>query len=104
MENGEPKEKEIPDDEVGGSDFIKTYYERKPCEFMGIVVGFETVILTAELYLDFSCGDCCGHYREEFFANKEPKEQIKCARVYFGCNKSRLVPIESMRIEEEQDE
>lgn len=95
--DGEEGCREIPDDEVGGSDFVKTYYERVAKDFVGIVVGFELLTVTAELFLDFYEDE----YRDIYFANKTPKEQVKCAKVYFGCNRSRYVPMDDMVILQE---
>lgn len=91
-EDGEAKEKEVPDDEWGGSDFIKTYYERTAKEFVGIVVGGEMVTAKAMLYLDYN-DYTGGEYVVEY-----PTEQIKCAKVYYGYNKSRFVPLDSLTI------
>lgn len=84
----------IPNEDVGGSDFIKTYYELKEKRFTGVVVGFELVVVKAELYLDYYEDG----YSEGYFVNKHPVEQVKCARVFFGCNRSRLVPMDKMVI------
>ena len=84
----------IPDGDIGGSDFIKTYYEPKEKRFTGVVAGFELVTVKAELYLDHYEDD----YRSSYFVNKRPVEQVKCARVLFGCNRSRLVPMDKIAI------
>lgn len=91
-ERGMPIDKKIPDEDVGGSDFIKTYYELKEKRFAGVVVGFELVTVKAELFLDFYEDN----YSEGYFVNRHPVEQVKCAKVYFGCNKSRYVPMDDM--------
>lgn len=93
-EGKEDKEREIPPEDFGGSDFIKTYYERTEKDFTGIVVGFDLVTTKAELYMD--CSDDERGYRE--WVAKSPKEQIKCARVYYGCNRSRMVPLDCITI------
>ncbi len=97
-EDGEYKEKEVPPEDFGGSDFIKTYYERTEKDFTGIVVGFDLVTTKAELYMDCS-DDECGYYE---WVAKNPKEQIKCARVYYGCNRSRMVPLDDITILKEK--
>lgn len=89
----------IPDEDVEGSDFIKTYYELKEKLFTGVVVGFELATVKAELFLD-SYDD---GYNEGYFVNKRPAEQVKCARVFFGCNRSRLVPMDKMVVLKEGD-
>lgn len=93
-EDSECKTKEVPPEDFGGSGFVKTYYERAEKKFTGIVVGFELVTTKAELYVD--CNEDQTGYCE--WVAKDPKEQIKCAKVYFGCNRSRYVPLDDMRV------
>lgn len=88
------KSQVIPDDEIGGSDFVKTYYERVAKDFVGIVVGFELLTVTAELFLDYYQDD----YGESYYASKRPREQVECAKVYFGCNRSRYVAMDDIEI------
>lgn len=89
--------KEVEDYD-GALDFLKTYYERKDKEFVGIVVGMKMVRVTAYLYADTEC-DWRGH--EYIRIGRQDKEVVKCALVYYGCNKSRLVPMGDMEIMQE---
>ena len=44
-------------------------------------------------------GEPCGEY-----VGRDVKDVIKCARVYYAPNKSRLVPLEDLEIVEEEKE
>lgn len=88
--------KEVEDCD-GSLDFLKTYYEYREKEFVGIVVGMKMVVVSAYLYVDFACDQ----YREWTYVGKHINEQRKCALVYYGCNKSRLVPMDCLKIMEE---
>lgn len=90
---------DIPDEDVGGSEFIKTYYAKTAKEFVGIVVGFELLTVRAELFLDFYDDS----YSTSYYANKNPTEQVKCAKVYYGCNRSRYVPMDCMKVVKENE-
>ncbi|MBQ9437609.1 MAG: hypothetical protein IJU50_04695 [Lachnospiraceae bacterium] len=96
LENGKNQEREIPGEDSGGSDFIKTYYERAAKEFAGVVVGFEMVTTKAMLYLDHN--DCT----DNDYVDKHPTEQVKCARVYYGCYRSWLVPLDGLVVLQEE--
>lgn len=88
-------EKEV-EEICGDLDFLKTYYERTERNFVGVVVGMKMVSVSAYLYVDtvFDIEGCdIGEY-----IGREVKERKKCALVYFGCNKSRLVPLEDLEI------
>ena len=77
-------------------EFLKTYYQRTEKLFAGIVVGIKDVAVTAWLYvdemLDFH-GEPYGEY-----VGKDVKDVIKCAHVYYAPNKSRLVPLEDLKL------
>ncbi len=81
-------------------EFLKTYYQRIEKQFVGIVVGIKDVAVTAWLYVDERLdwyGEPCGEY-----VGRDVKDVIKCARVYYAPNKSRLVPLEDLEITEEE--
>lgn len=82
----------------GALDMLKTYYERTEKEFVGVVVGMKMVTVTGFIYADTDYV----HGREYTYVGKQPKDKVKCALVYYGCNKSRLVPIEDIEIVEEE--
>lgn len=88
--------KEVEDYD-GSLDFLKTYYEYREKEFVGIVVGMKMIVLSAYLYVDTACDP----YQEYTYVGKQIHEQRKCALVYYGCNKSRLVPMDCLEIMEE---
>lgn len=88
--------KEVEDFD-GNLDFLKTYYQYTEKEFVGIVVGMKMVVVSAYLYVDTASGP----YREETYVGRQVHEQRKCALVYYGCNKSRLVPMDCLEIMEE---
>ena len=74
-------------------------YEFVEKEFEGICVG---VFLknTKREYID--CSECENYYgygtREEYYVRTNLTEPIPVAKVYYGNNKSRLVPIERIKI------
>ncbi len=88
--------KEVEDCD-GNLDFLKTYYQYTEKEFVGIVVGMKMVVVSAYLYVDTTSYP----YREETYVGRQVHEQRKCALVYYGCNKSRLVPMDCLEIMEE---
>lgn len=96
-EKNEDVVKEVEDYD-GSLEFLKTYHERVERVFVGVVVGFKMVRVTAWLYADTTT-DFRGH--EHIRIGREDKDVVKCAIVYYGCNKSRLVPIGDMKIAEE---
>ena len=88
------KQTEIPWEDFGGGNFIKTLYEDTKMTFRGIVIGIKLVTVTEYLFADVQYGyDDSEHY----FVNREPIEQKKCLVVAYGCNRTRLVPIESAK-------
>ncbi len=93
-------ETEVPEDERGGSDFIKTYYERRKKKFVGVVVGGEKIVAKARLFVDVGC-DYDGRVYE--YIDKWPSEEVECLRVFYGCNKSRYVPISDITMVEESE-
>ncbi len=90
--------KEIEDYD-GNLEFLKTYYQYTEKEFVGIVVGMKMVVESAYLYANTVFYPYT--YREEIYVGKQIKEQKECALVYYGCNKSRLVPMDCLEIMEE---
>ena len=52
------------------------------------------VEVTVHLFEDYFCDG----YHDGYYIGKQSEEQVKCALVYYGCNKSRLVPLEDMEI------
>lgn len=88
-------EHDVPEDEYGYSDFIKTYYERREKKFVGMVVGFDKLTAKAELFVDTAYQYDGAEYE---YVGKHPIEQIEVARVFYACNKSRYVPIDDMVI------
>lgn len=83
--------------EEGSLEFLKTYYQYTEKEFIGIVVGMKMIVVSAYLYVD----TVSDPYREKTYIGRQTKEQMKCALVYYGCNKSRLVPMDCLEIMEE---
>ncbi len=79
----------------GSEQLVKTYYEFREHSFAGIVVGMKlldvTRILTADTNVDYRGNDY-------IYISKQSKEQRKCALVYFGCNKSRYVPLDELEV------
>ena len=74
--------------------FLKTYRQKVEKEFIGVVVGMKMVDVSAYLYLDY--------HKERRFVNKQIKEQVKCALVYYGCNRSRYVLFDDLEVIEEK--
>ena len=103
-DNREKKEedamREVPDEDWGGSDFIKTYYRRTEKEFSGIIIGMKMVVTKAELYCDVFYGPNGSEYD---YVNKYPKEKIKAVVVAYGCNRTRLVAMDDFEIMEVVD-
>lgn len=104
----EEKEKdrfrEVPSEDWGGGGFMKTYYEPSIKEFVGIVIGMKMITVKAELFCDTNYG-YDGSERD--YIGRDVKEQMKVAVVAYGCNKTRLVPMDSFEIikgEKEGDE
>jgi len=85
------------EDYTAEPEFLKTYYMRKEKVFTGVIVGMKLLVvnafLFAETYYDFR-----GH--EHVRICKQTNEQIKCALVYYGCNKSRYVPLDDIKFVE----
>lgn len=79
------------EDYDGSRHFLKRYYKRTEKLFAGIVVGFKMVIETAFLVVDTEYHPYTGEYT---VVRRDPKGKVKCAVVFYGCNKSRLVPLE----------
>ena len=80
---------------MGGSDFVKTYYEAVEKRFVGVVIGMKLITLKAELFCDSACRP---DGVEVDFVNRNDIEQKKVAIVAYGCNKTRLVPLEQLKI------
>lgn len=80
----------------GNLEFVKTYYQHTSAQFMGVVVGFKMVTVSAYLYVD-TAFDHNGYDIGEYIG-KQIKDEIKCASVYYGCNRSRLVPLNDLEI------
>ena len=94
--------KKVPSEDCGG--FMKTYYEPSIKEFVGIVIGMKMITVKAELFCDTNYG-YDGSERD--YIGRDVKEQMKVAVVAYGCNKTRLVPMDSFEIikgEKEGDE
>ena len=94
-ENAEDQERKVEPEEWGGSDFIKTYYEAVEKKFTGVVIGMRLITLKAELFCDSACRP---DGTEDDFVAKRDVEQMKVAVVAYGCNKTRLVPLEDLAI------
>ena len=79
----------------GSLEFLKTYHKREEKTFVGVVVGFKMVRVTAWLYVDTYCD-----YRgcEHIKIGRQDKDVVKCALVYYGCNRSRLVPMDDLEM------
>lgn len=85
--------KEVEDYD-GSLEFLKTYYQYTEKKFVGIVVGMKMIVVSAYLYVDTASYP----YREKTYVGRQTNEQKKCALVYYGCNKSRLVPMDCLEI------
>ena len=93
--------REVPIEDWGGDDFVKTYYELTEREFVGIVIGLKMVTVKAELFCDTAYGYDSS---ERDYVGKEPVEKVKVAVVAYGCNRTRLVPLGELEIMEKADE
>lgn len=89
--------REVPPEDWGGGDFVKTYYERTEKEFSGIVIGMKMVALKAELFCDTNFG-YDGSERD--YVGKNITEQTKVIVVAYGCNRTRLVAMDDFEIME----
>lgn len=99
IENGNCWSEEVPEGDYDGTrHFLKTYYQYKEKKFIGIVVGMKMVILTGYLVVDTNYQFDGSEYT---FVKSEPESEMKCALVYYGCNKSRYVPMDNLEIMEE---
>ncbi len=90
--------REVPEEDWGGSGFIKTYYERTEKEFCGIVIGMKMSTIKAELFCDTDYG-YDGSERD--YVGKNITEQTKVVVVAYGCNRTRLVMLDDFEIMEE---
>ena len=83
-------------------EFVKTYYQRYEKQFIGIVVGVKDVTVSAWLYVD----EMLDYYGEPYgeYVGRDAKDVVKCARVFYAPNQSRLVPLEDLEIIEEEKE
>lgn len=90
---------EVPVEDWGGGGFIKTYYERHQKEFVGIIIGLKMITVRAELFCDTDYG-YDGSERD--YVGKNIVESMKVAVVAYGCNKTRLVPLEHLEIIEQE--
>lgn len=93
-------EKEV-EEFCGCLEFLKTYYQRTEKIFNGIVVGFKMITVSAWLYVD-TAFDRNGYDIGEYIGRKAC-EKKKCALIYYGCNRSRLVPMDALEIIEEEE-
>ena len=94
-EKAEKRERKVEPEEWGGSDFIKTYYEAVEKKFTGVVIGMKLITIKAELFCDSTCRP---DGVEVDFVGRNDIEQKKVAVVAYGCNRTRLVPIEDLTI------
>lgn len=95
-ENAPEREREVkPEEWGGGNEFIKTYYEQTEKKFMGVVIGMKLITVKAELFCDSTCR---ADGVEIDYVAKHDIEKKKVAVVAYGCNKTRLVPLDKMRI------
>lgn len=95
-ENGDAWHEPVPEEDYDGSkNFLKRYYEAKDKQFTGVIVGFKFVTVTGYLTVDIRTA---WDGSESTMVGKSPEEQVKCALVYYGCNKSRLVPMDHLEI------
>ncbi len=92
-EKGEMRE--VPLEDWGGGDFVKTYYERTEREFSGIVIGMKMATIKAELFCDTDYGY---NGSERDYVGKNITEQAKVVVVAYGCNKTRLVTMDDFEI------
>lgn len=95
------KMREVPPEDWGGSDFVKTYYERTEKEFSGIVIGMKMATIKAELFCDTDYG-YDGSERD--YVGKNITEQTKVVVVAYGCNRTRLVAMDDFEIMEAVNE
>lgn len=101
VEDGEHWSKAVQEEDYDGTkNFLKTYYEYTRKEFVGVIVGLKMVTLTGYLVVETEYHYNGGEYT---VVRKEPEDVRKCALVYYGCNKSRLVPICDLEILEDEE-
>ena len=93
--------REVPPEDWGGGNFVKTYYERTEKEFSGIVIGMKMATIKAELFCDTNFG-YDGSERD--YIGKNVTEQMKVVVVAYGCNRTRLVAMDDFEIMEVVDE
>lgn len=76
----------------------KTYYEHKEGSFSGVIVGFKDLVVKG--YLDVIYQDAIGvgigTIPEKFYVEKNPKEVVKCAVVYYANNMKHYVPLDDI--------
>lgn len=101
IDNKAAKEREVPIEDWGGGGFVKTYYELTEKEFIGIVIGLKMITVKAELFCDTAYGY---EGSERDYVGKEPVEKAQVAVVAYGCNKTRLVPLDELEIMVKTDE
>lgn len=91
--NSNDPDNEITSECCGELDFLKTYYKETHRNFTGFVVGIKDIVVTGYLVAEtiFDFRGC-----EYLKVYKQPKETIKCAIVYYGNNRKRYVPRESI--------
>ncbi len=87
------------EDYDGTKHFLKTYYKHTEKHFTGVVVGIKEIVMTAYL----TCETCytyqgSGYTRVE----KSPEDVRKCAHVFYGNNRSRLVPLDDLKIYQDE--
>ena len=91
----------IPDEdwEDPSAGIKKTYFEDTKKTFYGVVIGMKMVIIKANLFMSHYEIDEGYHTDEYDYVDKHITEQVKCLVVAFGCNRTRLVPIDSAQVE-----
>lgn len=94
-ENAEERERKVEPEEWGGSGFIKTYFEAEKKKFIGVVIGMKLITLKAELLCDSACRP---DGVEVYFVARNDVERKKVAIVAYGCNKTRFVPLDRLKI------
>lgn len=98
VENDDVWHEPVKEEDYDGSPiFLKTHYTRTEKSFVGMVVGLKMVTITNYIVVETRTD-----YRgsEHTRLDKIIEEQKKCALVYYGCNKSRLVPLEDLEVME----
>lgn len=77
-------------------DWVRKLTSRK----LWTAVGMKMIVVKAELFCDTNYGY---DGSEKDYIGRDVKEQMKVAIVAYGCNKTRLVPMDSFEIIKEED-